>query len=63
MRALIKSAPKLKPKSECPHYWIIEEARLPESEGICKLCGAKRMFKNGFKPAYWRQYKQIGGDQ
>lgn len=39
-----------------PHYWIIEQAILPTSKGICKKCDAERMFKNEFSPAYWRNY-------
>lgn len=30
----------------CPHHWHIEQANGPESLGICRDCGERRMFKN-----------------
>jgi len=30
----------------CVHHWRIESPHGPESEGVCKLCGEKRMFAN-----------------
>lgn len=28
------------------HHWRIDEAQGPRSEGVCRLCGARRNFKN-----------------
>ena len=28
------------------HHWRIEEANGPQSRGICKYCGAEKVFKN-----------------
>lgn len=28
------------------HHWRIEEANGPESQGVCKDCGAQKSFKN-----------------
>ena len=28
------------------HHWIIDEVRGPESAGLCKSCGAQRVFRN-----------------
>lgn len=30
----------------CVHHWLIEEATGPESDGVCLLCGERRIFKN-----------------
>ncbi len=32
-----------------PHYWLIESPDGVESEGVCKLCGAKREFRNSLE--------------
>ena len=31
---------------ECHHYWIIEVANGPTSEGVCKHCGETKIFYN-----------------
>lgn len=31
---------------ECVHYWLIKPNDGIESEGICKKCGARKMFRN-----------------
>lgn len=28
------------------HHWVISEANGPMSSGVCKRCGAGRLFKN-----------------
>lgn len=28
------------------HRWVIEEANGPTSGGVCKICGAAKVFKN-----------------
>jgi len=28
------------------HRWRIEEARGPQSRGVCKICGEEKLFKN-----------------
>lgn len=33
-------------KTKCAHHWEIAPASGKESPGICKLCGAKKMFLN-----------------
>ena len=30
----------------CRHHWMIQPAEGPVSAGVCKLCHAKREFKN-----------------
>jgi len=30
----------------CCHHWVIQTAEGPLSEGVCRLCHAKREFKN-----------------
>lgn len=34
------------PKDQCHHYWIIEIANGPKSQGICRYCGESREFLN-----------------
>lgn len=29
----------------CRHHWLIEPPDGPTSEGVCKLCGARREFR------------------
>ena len=49
MRSKLKEAPgKPVVKNECRHYWIIEGAKGPVSQGVCKFCGAKKEFHNSF---------------
>ena len=31
---------------KCNHYWIIETALGLTSRGVCKLCGAEKIFDN-----------------
>jgi len=33
---------------KCPHFWDIEAANGPSSEGVCRFCGEKREFLNSF---------------
>jgi len=33
-------------KAECQHFWLIEPALGPTSQGICKYCGQKKTFLN-----------------
>ena len=35
-------------KDECSHYWVIESATGPTSQGVCKFCGVARDFQNSF---------------
>jgi len=30
----------------CAHHWLIESPSGESSEGVCKLCGARRRFSN-----------------
>ena len=39
-------------KEECQHYWIIEEAKGPTSQGVCKFCDTKREFHNSWDSTY-----------
>ncbi|OGO18641.1 MAG: hypothetical protein A2Z15_05520 [Chloroflexi bacterium RBG_16_50_11] len=41
---------QLKPE-QCHHYWVIEVANGPASQGECKHCGLKKEFLNAF-PEY-----------
>lgn len=33
-------------ENECHHHWVIDYPRGEMSKGVCKLCGAKKWFKN-----------------
>ena len=48
---LVKDRPGEHVADECSHYWIIEVASGPTSEGVCKFCGAKKEFLNSM-PEY-----------
>ncbi len=32
--------------SVCHHFWLIESAKGHTSQGVCKLCGARKEFYN-----------------
>ena len=38
---------------QCRHYWVIQPAMGPESQGICQSCGETREFKNYVEGASW----------
>jgi hypothetical protein len=38
---------------QCQHYWVIQPAMGPESQGICQTCGETRHFKNYVEGASW----------
>lgn len=40
------SAPVI--EKECTHYWLIESADGPISQGVCKFCGARKEFHNSW---------------
>ena len=42
-RIEVLDAPNVMP---CAHYWIIESANGPVSQGACQVCGEVRGFKN-----------------
>ena len=33
-------------RPSCRHHWIIEYTEEPTSKGVCRLCGAERVFEN-----------------
>ena len=33
-------------KDQCHHYWVIEVANGPKSQGVCRYCGERRDFLN-----------------
>ncbi len=37
----------------CCHHWSIQPATGPLSQGVCKLCGEVREFKNYVEAATW----------
>ena len=49
MSGKVKERVSTRPHGEqCPHYWVIEVANGPVSQGKCKYCGAKKDFYNTF---------------
>jgi len=32
----------------CTHHWVIEPANGETSQAVCRICGARREFANGF---------------
>ena len=37
----------------CRHHWLIESPQGPTSMGICKLCGARKEFRNSAADFLW----------
>ena len=37
----------------CRHHWLIQAADGPISNGICRICGETREFKNYVETATW----------
>ena len=48
--------------SQCPHHWLIDPAGGPTSEGVCRLCGAHRHFRNYLDDAPWDNNEPGSGD-
>jgi hypothetical protein len=49
MSGKVKEKAPAPPQNEtCRHFWVIEVANGPVSQGKCKLCGAKKEFYNAF---------------
>ena len=38
---------------ECAHFWLIESPNGPTSDGVCKLCGEYREFRNSMYSSTW----------
>ena len=39
--------------AQCRHYWVIQPATGPLSQGICQTCGETKDFKNYVEGASW----------
>jgi hypothetical protein len=37
----------------CRHYWVIQPATGPMSQGVCQHCGESREFKNYVEASTW----------
>ena len=49
MKNKVKEKTEEKPsQDECNHYWVIEVADGPSSQGSCKYCGETKEFLNSF---------------
>jgi len=35
-------------ENQCHHFWVIEVANGPTSQGVCKYCGEEKEFLNAF---------------
>ena len=40
-------------ESDCCHHWVIESPNGPTSNGVCKVCGVIRAFKNSIQVTSW----------
>ena len=43
----------------CQHHWLIQSADGPESNGVCRICGETREFKNYVETATWGDTRLI----
>jgi hypothetical protein len=49
------------PVPSCCHYWIIQPAVGPISEGVCQKCGEVREFRNSIDyETEWASRKEAG---
>ncbi len=46
--------PETTESSTCRHHWVIDSPAGPVSNGICRLCGEVREFRNSLEDSYWR---------
>jgi hypothetical protein len=42
-------------EAQCRHHWLIESPHGPMSTGICKLCRARREFRNSAGDRLWKE--------
>ena len=40
-------------ETSCKHYWVIQAATGPVSQGVCQTCGEARDFKNYVEASTW----------
>ena len=50
--ALVQEKNKVEDLS-CVHYWLIDEAKGPVSEGRCRKCGTIKNFENSVGKTRW----------
>ena len=61
----IAAPPDIEEAPQCRHYWVIQPASGPVSQGICQSCGESREFKNYVEGASWgdsRLANRAGGE-
>ena len=44
----------------CRHYWVIQPATGPVSQGLCQICGQAREFKNYVEASTWGEDRAAG---
>ena len=44
----------------CRHYWVIQPATGPVSQGLCQTCGQTREFKNYVEASTWGDDRAAG---
>jgi hypothetical protein len=44
----------------CSHYWVIQPATGPVSQGMCQTCGLTREFKNYVEASTWGEDRAAG---
>ena len=47
---MVEQQATVSPANDCTHHWQIETPAGETSEGVCKLCGARRLFANYSQP-------------
>lgn len=47
-------------EQKCQHYWVIQPADGPISQGMCRNCGESREFKNYVEASTWGEDKSAG---
>jgi hypothetical protein len=54
MRKTVATQPEKATKDgRCRHHWLIGSPEGPTSVGVCKLCGARKEFRNSASDLLW----------
>jgi len=51
----LTAAIALDAQTDCRHHWVIQSAGGPTSWGTCKLCAARREFRNSCPGVEWER--------
>ena len=50
---LVGGGPEVLEEPKCVHQWLIDPPAGPSSQGVCRLCGEEREFRNYIEGTSW----------